>query len=223
MGWTGTSTGGLSNADYIKEVYEEGGRNKVLAQSKRGTVHYLLLETNTGEVTISVVLTITKKFHWDNLTYKTMNESSGPNYFDCPLSWLDKLTAPYNDWAKQWREDVRRIQAEKAEKRKERAGGKGFYVLGNPPELKYTNYKPEFCFIPKREKGKKRYVHAITRYKLSEFSVGDGKGLFTVPGDSEHVYQLTDYLIRLSPNFLNHTDAKPMTVVPFIKQVAATE
>jgi hypothetical protein len=39
--------------------------------------------------------------------YKDMEESMGPGYYSCPLSYLE-MTPPYdNDWARKWREQVR--------------------------------------------------------------------------------------------------------------------
>jgi hypothetical protein len=37
----------------------------------------------------------------------------GPSYYDCPLSLLEKADEAPDEWAKIWREDVRRYHAEK--------------------------------------------------------------------------------------------------------------
>jgi hypothetical protein len=44
-----------------------------------------------------------------NLTFKDMDESSGPYVYGCPLSILDKLTPTEYPHAIKWREDNRRL------------------------------------------------------------------------------------------------------------------
>ena len=46
--------------------------------------------------------------------YKEMDESVGPYYYDCPLSYLDLATEPVNDSARIWREKVRAHHSSKA-------------------------------------------------------------------------------------------------------------
>lgn len=46
--------------------------------------------------------------------YKDMDESIGPYYYDCPLSYLDLATEPINDGARIWRETVRAHHSSKA-------------------------------------------------------------------------------------------------------------
>ena len=45
--------------------------------------------------------------------YKDLDESVGPNYYSCPLSYLEGLSEPRNDYAKEWREDVRKYHADR--------------------------------------------------------------------------------------------------------------
>lgn len=46
--------------------------------------------------------------------YKEMDESVGPYYYDCPLSYLDLASEPVNDSARIWREKVRAHHSSKA-------------------------------------------------------------------------------------------------------------
>jgi hypothetical protein len=43
--------------------------------------------------------------------YKGLDETVGPNYYDCPLSLLDAADEPRSDWAKTFREKVREYHA----------------------------------------------------------------------------------------------------------------
>lgn len=43
--------------------------------------------------------------------YKDMDESMGPCYHTCPLAYLDEVPCPDNEYARQWREQVRERHA----------------------------------------------------------------------------------------------------------------
>lgn len=42
--------------------------------------------------------------------YKEINFEMGPYFYDCPISWLDKLT-PYSEDGRKWIEKVRKINS----------------------------------------------------------------------------------------------------------------
>jgi hypothetical protein len=63
--------------------------------------------------------------------YKDMDESSGPYHFACPLSYLDLLTEPINDWSREWREKVRAYHAERAQIRALEPGA-AIAIYGKP-------------------------------------------------------------------------------------------
>lgn len=50
--------------------------------------------------------------------YKGMDETCGPHYYDCPLSFLDQCTGPINEYALNWREECRIWHKTRAERRK---------------------------------------------------------------------------------------------------------
>jgi len=55
--------------------------------------------------------------------YKDMDESMGPNYYDCPLELLDKTTGDVTSkYAINWRKAVREHHSEKKEKSQLKAG-----------------------------------------------------------------------------------------------------
>jgi hypothetical protein len=57
------------------------------------------------------------KLQWDNKDtcwgYKDMDESCGVHYWSCPLSYLKDLTEPINEYARIWREEVRKYHADR--------------------------------------------------------------------------------------------------------------
>lgn len=116
MGWWGHYYGYCpKGADRIKAVIAEEGYNsesethrwEVVDSSLKGTTVYLAIKRTkkeTGEFEIYAVVALT---HMDNNGYfmvKTMSEDMLPYYYDAPKHLLDKLTAPYNDSAREWRE-----------------------------------------------------------------------------------------------------------------------
>lgn len=50
-----------------------------------------------------VFLTSTDRKAYFNFSYKDMDETSGPCYYDCPKGILDLLTPTDNEWANNWR------------------------------------------------------------------------------------------------------------------------
>ena len=64
--------------------------------------------------------------------YKDVDESTGPHYFNCPLSYLEGLTEPCNDYSRDWREEVRKHHARRNRKLKVndkiRYGGNDYQV-----------------------------------------------------------------------------------------------
>ena len=92
--------------DRLKEVYDmwenkNDGKTHVLKISLVGSVVYGAIQVvATGEVVGLVVLTSTKG---EEFSYKDMDETCGPNYWDCPLSILKLLTPTTNENAMDWR------------------------------------------------------------------------------------------------------------------------
>ena len=60
-----------------------------------------------------VFLTSTDSKDYFNFSYKDMDETVGPCYYDCPKGILDLLTPTDNEWANNWRSECRKRLEEK--------------------------------------------------------------------------------------------------------------
>lgn len=89
------------------------GRYEVLKSAMVGSTYYAAVKKTifkTGakpekESVFGVVMltSVNNKDHF-NFSYKDMDESAGPGYYDCPKGILDVLTPTEYEWAKEWRE-----------------------------------------------------------------------------------------------------------------------
>lgn len=109
MGWTtiiATHYKDNGTIDRLKEIYnmwevENHGRTHVLKMSLIGRVVYGAIQNvDTGVVWGLVALTSTKG---NEFGYKDMDDTCGPNYYNCPLSILKLLTPTNNENANNWR------------------------------------------------------------------------------------------------------------------------
>ena len=48
-----------------------------------------------------------QNYHNGEWAYKAIEENMGPNYVNCPLSYLDGLSEPESSYAGPWRERVK--------------------------------------------------------------------------------------------------------------------
>jgi len=109
MGWYYTD--GASRADCIREQLQLAEPLKVLKWCTRGNVLWVVIKAKQ-ETFIYCGLMQRDRDGWG---YKPMDESMGPNYYSCPLSYLELCTSPVNAWARDWRIQVRKYhQARKA-------------------------------------------------------------------------------------------------------------
>ena len=117
MGWWGKFRSECPQGkDRIQAVIEDEQKNceskdyqwEVIDSSLHGTtVYFATRRTNkaTGESVVYAEVCLTSYNQKDGcFMIKSMSEDMGPYYYDCPKHVLDKLTAPYNDSAKEWRE-----------------------------------------------------------------------------------------------------------------------
>ncbi len=80
--------------------------------------------------------------------YKPMDEYMGPHFYDCPLSLLEKLDAPFmespemNSWAENWRNKVREFHAKKAKVKTLKIGDVVSLVDCKIPQVEIRNLKP---------------------------------------------------------------------------------
>lgn len=100
-------------------VYEnENAKGEVLDSSLYGSTVYLCCRytnKNTGETLVYASVCLTHMGKDGYFMIKTMDETMGPCYYDCPKRILDRLDPPRNDWAKNWREECAKRHGYKSE------------------------------------------------------------------------------------------------------------
>ena len=115
MGWTGSQFIGTSRKEFlIKEFSQENATHKwyLTDVSMKGAVCYCIYwveDKTTGTLQHEALVILTEKRRDDKgwIYYKNMGETVLPYYFNAPVSLikkLNKLGEPFNDNAKQWRE-----------------------------------------------------------------------------------------------------------------------
>lgn len=129
MGWTSYHATHYKKGKVDRKVecdtyFMEGlnkGHFKVLKSSINGRVYYAAVKNLTkyigqdedgkdiyvpeenGRVWAAVFLTSVDNRSYYNFSYKPMDESCGPGYYDCPASILKLLDKTDNDYATEWR------------------------------------------------------------------------------------------------------------------------
>ena len=121
MGWTSLNASYYKNGkvDVKTEIdntfYRDnssGTKFKCLKSSMVGSVYYSACEritTDGNRVVFGLVVKTsvnTKDYY--NFSYKDMDETMCPYYYDCPKGILDLLTPTDNEYALQWRENCRK-------------------------------------------------------------------------------------------------------------------
>lgn len=110
MGWTFGF--GFTRKDVIREATEnwknpKGGSGTVLRHCCRGNVIYILWEITGSEGLkerfIEVVLMKRSPEGWG---YKQMDESMGPYYYECPISYIEMAGPTKYESAQKWRDQV---------------------------------------------------------------------------------------------------------------------
>ena len=134
MGWTSYHATHYKNGKVDRKVecdayFMEGlnrGYYDVLKSSMVGSVYYAAVKplkkygkdeggneividipTNDQKVFGAVFLTSVDTKDYFNFSYKDMDESCGPCYYDCPKGILDLLTPTDSEWANNWRTKCR--------------------------------------------------------------------------------------------------------------------
>lgn len=127
MGWLFCED---SKQDLVKrfqapDFYSEG--YKALKHRLVGNQHWSLVEAPDGRKFITLEIISSSGGQWG---YKGMDESVGPAYYDCPVSFLNEADEPRNEFASQWRE---KVMAKKA--RPAYASGQVWNIYGKEYEL----------------------------------------------------------------------------------------
>lgn len=116
MGWTYTHRpeSDTDLAFFEREFCDyENSRNRILDLARVGSAVYIKMETTSPQggdplVYMLVCLTSWKRRDYYNFGYKDMDESCGPIESKAPLRMLTGLSEPSNEYARAWRERVRK-------------------------------------------------------------------------------------------------------------------
>ncbi|MET3376413.1 hypothetical protein ABIC89_005492 [Variovorax boronicumulans] len=100
------------------ELQNVGAFAAVLAHRAIGNRLWFLAQTRSGKHAgrIWIGLTLIDSRN-GQAAVKSMDESCGPCYFDCPLAFLDRVDPPTGPYAGPWREKVREFHANRMAKR----------------------------------------------------------------------------------------------------------
>ena len=90
------------------------GLKKCVGKNEKGEYQYSDIPPSEQETFAVVFLTSTNMKDYYNFSYKDMDETVGPCYYDCPKSILDVLSPTDSEYAKGWRKKC----YEKIEKQK---------------------------------------------------------------------------------------------------------
>ena len=134
MGWTSYHVTPKSGnrvdrkAECRKLVEGSGQAYRILADSMKGSTYYAAvkcfarcsgkdedgnylyeqLPEDQHHVFAAIILTHTDSRDWYNFSYKYMDESCGPCWYECPKKVLDLLTPTDSEWANEWRRKCRK-------------------------------------------------------------------------------------------------------------------
>lgn len=93
----------------------------VLKSHLSGSVYYAAVQVKregvVDKVFGTVALTHTNRKDHYNFSYKDVDETSGPFYYDCPKGILDLLTPTDSEWANEWRNKCREHLQKKKDKK----------------------------------------------------------------------------------------------------------
>lgn len=111
MGWTSYhathyKNGRIDRKAEIDAMWNDdsSGKFAVLKSSMKGSTYYgAIKQKNTEKVFAVVFLTSTDMKDYFNFSYKDMDETCGPYYYDCPKGILDLLTPTDSEYANAWR------------------------------------------------------------------------------------------------------------------------
>lgn len=123
MGWSFSMNPSFGRAELITKLRAPGYLSQgyeMLESSARGNNFWFLMRNPDGRVTIGLTLMKGggRNSGWGE---KGISEEMGPCELNCPLSYLDKASAP-EGYAIEWREKVRAYHAAKQNRPKATAG-----------------------------------------------------------------------------------------------------
>jgi hypothetical protein len=142
MGWS-YNTRKQSKESFVHEIIMGFSNNAlVLAHSVRGNNLWVLVKPSDADPIICLFLMSSDKGCWG---YKSMDESMGPYYYNCPLTFLDRSPEPHGcninhmDSGRTWRDYVRDHYKELSNRDKPKVGD----TVKLDPE-KYPGYQQSY-------------------------------------------------------------------------------
>lgn len=120
MGWLFKY--GATRSDLIRELSDKsvvqlrpnGGTFATLRRCTRGNVLWALHESiDPDGVSTRFIACYLLQRSAEGWGYKDMDESMGPYYYTCPISYLDEASEPISETARKWREEVRRVDRQR--------------------------------------------------------------------------------------------------------------
>lgn len=169
MGWLGQQFSGTKK-EYFESMVLDGfdAPTKALKYTVKGSTAYAVMDVPQRNQRFILVCLI-RKDRDGSMMHKLMDESVGPCYYDCPISYLDlvKDFPPVNEYAQKYREDIRKHHEEKKKKRKAQK------VLG---ETMIFGRKTKI--LEKREvQGQTIFLGKMARYKAGYILFGKSGNL----------------------------------------------
>ncbi len=94
--------------------YDSGGSCETLRHCMRGNNLWAKMKhtDKDGNVTTFICLFLLRRVSASEWAYKDIDETAGPGYANCPLSYLDGLSEP-TGYAKDFRERVKKYWADR--------------------------------------------------------------------------------------------------------------
>lgn len=138
MGWLFGERTRAELIERLRRTERYAPHNTLLESTVRGSRHWYLCKHESGLVWIGLDLLAGRGNQWG---YKDMDESVGPCYYDCPISYVNRSTAS-SGCSMGWKQSVRDYHAKKAAQPRAEAG-----LL---VELDDTSYKLVRPHLPRK-------------------------------------------------------------------------
>ena len=112
MGWTGTHFyKDIKTVADKKEALDLEFKDSVIASAIVNNVYYSAMRRHDGKIFAMVTLINVDNSDYFNLRYKDMDESMCPCYYDCPKYIMKLLSDTEYEYAKEWRERVKKAHS----------------------------------------------------------------------------------------------------------------
>lgn len=157
MGWTSFRLEKDNVSNWFKNEFNVEKFECVKHAIVGNTIYGAIKNKQTGDVFAVIFL-----IRWDNsdysfnFSYKDMDETMNPFYYDCPMSILKLLTPTENEYALLWRSEVEKFNNKKKLSKQENS----YIKLTNP--IRFSNGENYDCF---KDYGRDRYVIRIENNK----------------------------------------------------------